>query len=211
MKRAIGIFSAALVMVAAASATPAFAQAPPGIDPAQIEGMIKAELDKAPQKEIQIEGICKITYKEIPSDPAELVKNNPQLQQYIPAGFNMDAMAKQYAPMIQEYLNKYLADIATFEAFVDLKFKSKKIPTGKYKMGLAFTGADIEGAQIYGEGLEKPIQIKFKTKVNPTPSATLVIELEKNEKEEKKGVEAVDIVTTFAKSAGKSISPIEKK
>ncbi len=206
MRRMLTTTIMAMLLVVGVT-TPAWAQAP---DPAMIEQMVREELDKIPDTVVEMDGLAKITYKAIPTDPAEIVKNNPQLAQRVPPGFNIDAMAKQYGPMIQEYLNKYLADIATFEALEDLKYRSKTIPKGKYTMGLEFSNADIVGAVIYGEGLKKPVAIRFKTKSTPMPEKELSLEMEENEKETKKGTPSFDIVAKFAKSTGKSAYPLKK-
>ena len=185
-------------------------QIPPNFTPEEIERRVREELDRVPEKTVEYEDLVKITYKPIPTDPKEIIKNNPQLAGQLPPNLNIDAYIKQYEPQIQEYLNKYMRDIATFEALEDLKFRSKRIPKGKYQLGLEFEGARIIGAVISSEDLKKPIAIRFKAGELDPPAKELRIELETDEKEEKKGRQAFRIMVKFNRGQGGAVNSIRK-
>lgn len=207
--RLLAVFVGGLSLSVVAVGVPeAHAQGMPSPD--EIERRVREELDRVPDKTVEFEGLAKVTYKPIPTDPKEIIKNNPQLAGQLPPNINIDAYIKQYEPQIQEYLNEYMKDIATFEALEDLKFRSKRIPKGKYQLGLEFVGAGIVGAVISGEGLKKPIAIRFKAGELDPPAKELSIELETDEKEEKKGRQAFRIMTKFNRGQGGSASSIRK-
>lgn len=141
-----------------------FAQGMPS--PQQIEAMIQQGLEQIPETTSEIEGLVKFTYKPIPTDPKDLAK---MAGSSLPAGLGSpEQLAKQYAPMIQKYLNKYLADAGTMEVAEGktLKLRSKTIPAGKHKFGFLVKGQVIKAMVIrYKEGdKEKSLKLGFKSK-----------------------------------------------
>jgi hypothetical protein len=76
----------------------------------------------------------------------------------------VDEYAKMYQAQITELLNEFLADMGKLEALVELKLKSKRIPVGEHKLGIAFEGERPVALVVSGDSLKKPIPITLKTR-----------------------------------------------
>jgi hypothetical protein len=139
-------------VIALGFSSPAFAQGRGGQQmpklpsPEEMEKKIGEFLDKCPTTSAELEGMCKLTYKEIPTSPDEIGKLiGEEYKNQIPKGVDIDAAMKQFQPQIQEALNKYLTEPKDwkFEALQDLKWKSKKIPQGVYKVTIQTDGENL--------------------------------------------------------------------
>lgn len=152
----------------------ASAQAPPGggLPPGmkmptreEIAERVRTILAASPEETIEITGVCKLTYKKVPTDPQRVAQ---LLGQQMGAGGvdpkMVDEYAKMYQAQITELLNEFLADMGKLEALVELKLKSKRIPVGEHKLGIAFEGERPVALVISGEALKKPIPITLKTR-----------------------------------------------
>lgn len=171
----IFVASAALCLVSA----PCFAQQMPS--PKEIDKRIQEELKKLPDATAELEGVCKFTYKPIPTSPKKVKELAggalpPQAQ-----GMNPDALIKQYLPMIQQTLMRNLKEAGTVEVTKAFKVRSKEVPTGKHKFGFAFKGTTIL-AMVISVKDQKPIVLKFKNKKVKAPVDELKIVLAKDKK-----------------------------
>ncbi|MDF1660809.1 MAG: hypothetical protein P1V97_03500 [Planctomycetota bacterium] len=172
-----------------------FAQGLPS--PKEIDRRIKEGLATLPDTTAELEGVLKFTYKAIPSDPKAIAKL-AGADQGLPPGMDIDAIAKQYGPMIQQKLNQHLQVAGTLEAFEEVKVKSKKISKGKHKFGFLFKGQSIAGMVIYVG--KKKVLLKFKSKGVKTPAEALKIVVERD----KKKTDRVHVGLAFLKQVSKS-------
>ncbi len=139
------------LFVALVFATPAYAQkgggaggnggqnAPKMPTKEEINTKIQELLKKCDTQTADLEGFGKLTYKAIPSSPEEVAKTlGDEYKAQLPKGADVEAFLKQYGQQIQDSLNEYLTTPEgwKFEAYEDLKWKSKKIPKGEYKVSL---------------------------------------------------------------------------
>lgn len=210
-------------LIAAALATPAFAQGAGGgaggIDPSkmpkpeEIKKKAKEFLEKAPEAKCELDGILKITYKAVPTDPKKIAEA-------LGKDMGADAKAKQsdieaglkmYQNQIQEVLNDVLKEAGTFEALCDIKIKSKTIKKGSYKFSLAFEG-EKPVAMIVDPDAKKPINIGLVAK-GGQEFPEVKIEAVQDPKKKEKFFLAVSFVRTLAKSPDCEAKPekTEKK
>lgn len=201
-----------------AVAAPAVAQAPPNIDPKQIKEKVKqgvAEvLAASEEKTVTLEGIVKITYKAMPTNPqkiAEILKQEGKLGQ-LPPNVDIDQYIGMFRDDITEMLNENLATLGTIEPLVPLKLRSKKLPVGSYPFGLAFEGERPVAFVITCEDEEvnkgKPLAIKLKT-ASVDLLDELAVELIEPKKQ-KEGKEKFDIRISFMRSLAQTKSSLER-
>jgi len=215
--RSGGLLAAALAF----GATGALAQGmPPGGMPTneeirqRIEEGIARVVEAAPEAEVEIEGIVKITYKQIPTNPeevAELLGQELGQGGQVPQGVDVDQMLNMYQGQITEVLNEHMRHLGTFEALVDLKVKSKDIPTGEWEFGIEFDGERPIALVIRGEDLPRrgrPIPIRLKTR-GVDMQDRLTLELDEPDEQEE-GEEEFDIVLAFLRFMAKTKSEIER-
>lgn len=205
-----------------ATASPALAQGkggPGGMNmpkPEDIQKKVGEFLDKCDTVVAESEGFCKLTYKAIPTSPDEIMKTiGDEYKDKIPKGYNIDDFLKAYQPQIQEYLNTYLAEAKgfKFEAFQDLKWKSKKIPKGEYKVSLVAEGEELKSIVFLPSGAEpkpgekpkkdagKNVPVHFKGKQQKDPFAKLHFEFKKVEK---KTDNSFELFSQFFRTEGKT-------
>lgn len=131
----------------------------------EIANKVRQVLAASPEETIEIPGVCKITYKKVPTDPhrvAELLGR--QMGQQLPPGVDIDQYVRMYQPQITELLNEFLADFGKIEALVELKVKSKRIPVGEHKLGLMFDGERPVALIVSSDALRRPVDIRLKTR-----------------------------------------------
>jgi hypothetical protein len=183
----------------------------------EIRAKVQQVLDASPEAIIEIEGIVKITYKAIPTDPAkvaELLGQQMQGGQQLPPGMDIEQLAKQYAPQITVFLNEALTNLGTFEALVPLKVKSKRIPVGKWPMGIEFDGDRPAAIAIRGTEDEplpddnKPIGLRLKTR-GADIQPELVMEF-KEPKRQKEGKEKFEIDLKFLRFQARTRTKVER-
>jgi hypothetical protein len=105
----------------------------------EINAKVQELLKKCDTQTAELEGFGKLTYKAIPSSPDEVAKTlGDEYKAQLPKGVDIEAFLKQYGQQIQDSLNEYLTTPEgwKFEAYEDLKWKSKKIPKGEYKVSV---------------------------------------------------------------------------
>ncbi len=212
------------VTLTALLVTPVFAQGggggmPQMPKPEEIERQAREFLSQAETKTAELEGFVKITYKAIPSSTEEIGKLvGEKYKDRIPkgSGVDIDAALKQYGPQIQEALNKYLTEPEgwKFEAVVDLKWKSKKIPKGEYKMSLEVDGEAVKTliltqAETKDEKGKKiaavAIPIHFKAdKKQEEPFPKLKFDVKGIEDKKTKEVKTFDVYTEFFRTSAKT-------
>lgn len=215
------------IALTALLAQPAFAQGGGGggmklPKPEEIEKQAKEFLSQAETKTAELEGFVKITYKAIPSSTDEIGKLvGEKYKDQIPKGVDIDAALKQYGPQIQEALNKYLNEPEgwKFEAVVDLKWKSKKIPKGEYKISLEVEGEVLKTmiltqAETKDEKGKKvaavAIPIHFKAdKQHAEPFGKLKFEVKGVEDKKTKEVKSFDAFCEFFRTSAKTTEPIK--
>lgn len=163
----------ALTLIAASIA---LGQVPPGggmPSKAEIEKRVNEEFEKLPDESSELEGV-KLTYKAIPSNPADVAKQAGQM----PPGVDPDQAAKQFGPMARPYIEKYLGKVGKLHVAKELKQKSAKIPEGEYTFGLVMEELTPIGVTISGGTLKAPVQVPIKAGNAPaTPFDKLKIEV----------------------------------
>ncbi len=206
-------------LLSAVLATPVLAQnPPPGLPPGfkmpsreEIRAQVQAVVAASEEETVEIEGVIKITYKKVPTDPNEVAKAlGKQMTggQALPPG--AEGMIKQFEPMIAEVLNESLGDIGKLEAKVELKLKSKRIPVGEWKIGLQFEGERPVALLITGDELNggKPVELRLKTRaVDPQPHLKIEI---KTPKDMPAGNEKFDLQLTFMRFEAKGKTKVER-
>lgn len=210
-------------LLSAVLATEVLAQNPPpggggGLPPGfkmpsreEIRAQVQAVVAASDEETIEIEGVIKIKYKKVPTDPNEVAKAlGKQMTggQALPPG--AEGMIKQFEPMIAEVLNESLGDIGKLEAKVELKLKSKRIPVGEWKIGLQVEGERPVALLITGDELNggKPVELRLKTRaVDPQPH--LKIEF-KTPKDMPAGNEKFDLQLTFMRFEAKGKTKVER-
>jgi hypothetical protein len=198
------------VLVALTLASPAFAQGGGGAGagaggmqmpkPEEIKKKAKEFLEKAPDATCELEGVLKITYKAVPTDPKKIAE---ALGKDLGAGAkakqsDIEAGLKMYAPQIQEVLNDVCHEAGTFEALCDIKVKSKTIKKGSYKFGFAFEG-ERPVAIVLDPDAKKPINIQLVSK-GGEEYPEVKIEAVQDKKKKEKFFLTVAFVRTLAKS-----------
>jgi len=205
--------AAALIPLAAASC---WGQAPPNIDPKALKEKVREGvaqvLAASEEKTITLEGIVKITYKEMPTDPkkiAEILQEQGSLGQ-LPPNTDIDQYIGMFQNDITEMLNENLANLGTIEALVPLKLRSKKIPVGTWEFGLAFEGERPVAIVIKGEELNKgkPVVLKLKTRAVDMQEK-LVLEI-KEPKKQKEGKEKFDIRIALLRSVAETKTELQR-
>jgi hypothetical protein len=148
------------VLIAVVFTTPAFAQKggnnggnsgnnmnqPHIPKPEEIQAAAKDILSKCETQTAELEGMAKLTYKAIPSSMDEILKQvGEKYAGQVPKGYDVDALLKQFGPQITDAMNAYLTepDGWSFVAAENLKWKSKKIPKGEYKVSLVVDGESL--------------------------------------------------------------------
>jgi hypothetical protein len=148
---------------------------PPGAmpTPQEIERRISEEFDKLPDRTSEIEG-AKLTYKAIPTDAAEALRQTGQL----PSGMDADELARHYGAMVRPSIEKYCGRVGKLALERPLKSGSVKIPPGEYTFGLVMQNLLPVAVAISGGALKAPLQVPLKQKNPPAaPHATAEIEL----------------------------------
>lgn len=192
----------------------ASAQAPPGggmnmPTREQIRERILAVLAASPEETITVEGVCRITYKKVMTDPQRVAQAlGQQMGGQVPAGVDIDQYIRAYQPQITELLNEFLADFGKFEALVDLKVKSKRIPRGEYRIGLAFEGERPLAFIISGGELRRPVDIRLKTRaIDMAPEVKLEFKTPNNMVA---GQEKFELQVDFLRFQARSKAKIER-
>lgn len=166
-----------LALAVAVGPRVAESQTPPSRQ--EIEKRIKEELDRLEDATSELEGTVKLTYKPIPTDPVDLVKNSGQL----PPGANADAMAKQYAPMARPYIEKYAGTLGKLKVEKEFKFKTTKVSPGEYTFGLIMDEFVPIAVAISGAPLKTAIQVPIRPGKPPTePFSALKVEVRPGKK-----------------------------
>jgi len=190
--------------------------------PEEIEKQAEQLLASCETLTAELDGFCKITYKAIPSSQEEIAKLvGEKYKDQVPKGVDVDAALKQFGPQIQEALNKYLTepDGWKFEALADLKWKSKKIPKGEYKISLEVDGealktmiltqpetTDEKGKKVKAVAI--PLHFKIDKK-QEQPFPKLKFEVTGVEDKKTKEVKSCDIQCEFFRTKSKTTEPVK--
>lgn len=210
--RRFGWFGAFLVVGGALLAQDAHAQAPPRMPSREeIAERVRQVLQAAPSTTIELPGVCKITYKQVPTDPRRIAQTlGQQMGGGVPAGVDIDQYVKMYEPQVTELLNEALQDVGKLEALVELKLKSKRIPPGEYKLSIICEGERPAALIISGDDLpnKRPVDIRFKTRgVELQPELKLEF---KTPKDMEEGKEKFDLLITFMRTEALSKTKLER-
>src|SRR5206468_3763704 len=157
-RRSLALTFAAALAVLAGGPSPVLSQVPPGgggggagaggiPSKQEIEKAIKDELDKIPETTTEL-GKVKISYKPVPSDPTETLKNSGKL----PPGMKPDQAAKQFAPMARPYVEKFLAEVGKLTTETEFKLKSTTIKPAEYTFGVVVSDPDMNPVAIVISG-----------------------------------------------------------
>ncbi|MCO5167973.1 MAG: hypothetical protein M9894_16640 [Planctomycetes bacterium] len=186
------------------------AQVPPNIPSReQIAEKVREVLAASPEETIELPGVCKITYKKIPTDPQRVAQLlGQQMGGQIPAGVDIDQYIRMYQPQITELLNEALTEFGKIEALVELKIMSKRIPVGEHKIGLVFDGERPEALVIGSEALRRPVAVSLKTRpVDLQPELKIEFKTDPNMRE---GQEKFELQLDFMRFQARSKSKIER-
>jgi hypothetical protein len=204
-RRSIALTFAAVLGILAGGPSIVLSQVPPGGGGAgagggipskqEIEKAIKEELDKIPETTTEL-GKVKISYKAVPSDPTEALKNSGKL----PPGMKPDQAAKQFAPMARPYVEKFLAEVGKLVTEQEFKLKSTTIKPAEYTFGIVVSDPDLSPVAIVisGKTLKAPIKLPLKPQAAPGSFDKLKVEI----KDGKKAGEEFTIEVGFAKGLG---------
>ena len=144
----------------------------------EIEKKVKEYLDGLPATDAEWQKI-KITYKPVPSDPAEVIKGTGA----VPAGGKADAAVKQYMPMAKPYIEKSMAEIGKLTNEPEFTAGKTKIVAGEYEFGIVLNDLTPVAIKISGKTLKAPAQVPLKATPAKTPYAKLAIEIKEGKKE----------------------------
>lgn len=182
-------------------------------DKAEIEKRIREAfpkvIEQSPEETLEVAGLCKLTYKKIPTDPkkiAQMLGKDITGGQQLPPGVDISQYAGMYQNEINSLLSDFMKDIGTIEVLKPIKVKSKTIPADKHKFGIVFEGDRPVALRIFNEDeekLKKPIDIPLKAKALDAMAPELKIEL-KEPKKQKEGKEKVEIQLAFMQVVAKS-------
>lgn len=195
----------------------ASAQMPPGGIPTKKEIIKKVKeafpklIEKSPEEKVEFEGLVKLKYKKIPTDPRKIAKllGKEVAGGQLPKGMDVDKLIGPYLPQIAAMLNEFLVDIGEFEALKEIHVRSKKIPVGKHRFGLVFHGEKPVGLRVFNKDkkvMKKPVLIRLKTKSTKLQDA-VTIKLKKPKKTKKGRVEA-DLYLACLRYKAKTKKPI---
>lgn len=175
----------------------------------EIAAKVRQVLAASPEETIELEGVCKITYKKVPTDPRRVAALlGEQMGGQLPPGADLDQYIRMYQPQITELLNEFLADFGKLEALVELKVKSKRIPVGEHRIGLVFDGERPVALVVSSEVLRRPVTIRLKTRpVDLQPE--LKIEF-KTADDMRAGEEKFDLRLDFMRFQAQSKSKVER-
>lgn len=132
----------------------------------EVDKKVQEGLSRLPPVTAELEGVCKLTYKAIPSSPERIIEMVGGKDK-LPPGVKPEQEIKQYMPVITQALQRNLAEAGEFEALVPIKVTGKTIPVGKHKYGFVFKDIVISAMAITVEGQKKPILIPFLSKSTP--------------------------------------------
>lgn len=216
--READVKNVSIAMLAAAAAvllSPSSANAQGMPTKAEIVKKIKEAfpklIEKSPEESIAFEGLVKLKYKKIPTDPKKIASILGQQigGGQLPKGMDIDKMIGPFLPQIAAMLNEFLVDIGEFEALKVIKVRSKKIPVGKHRFGLVFNGEKPVGLRVFNKDkkvMKKPVTIKLKTKSTKLQDA-VTIELKKPKKPKEGKIEA-DLFLACLRYKAKTKKPI---
>jgi hypothetical protein len=192
MRKMSMLFAAALVAgtIGSAVALPGGAGAPPpsgggsnGMpqmpSKQEIEKHIKDYLDSCSTADAEWQKV-KISYKQIPSDPTEVLKSTGAL----PQGAKGDAAMKQFMPMARPYIDKYMGELGTFTNDVEVSVGKVKLAPAQYTFGLVVQDLAPVQIKITGKGLKAPVTVPLKASAAKTPYAKLAIEVKEGKKDD---------------------------
>ena len=195
------LVAGAFLALGVLAAPAAHAQQPPNMPSreeilAKIQEAMPKLLERSPEESLEVAGVCKLTYKQIPTEPSKIAEalGEDLGGRQLPPGQKIDQYIGMFKNEITEALNEIMSNVGTFEALQPIKVKSKTIPVGEHRIGLVFEGEKPVGIRIFNEDpekLEKPIDIRLKTKsIDAQESLALQI---KEPKKQKEGAESFEI------------------
>lgn len=152
----------------------AVAQVPQMPTPEEIEARIEKEMDKLPTIKVE-DDVLEISYKQVPSDPKEIVKKAAGGQ--LPPGMDPEQAIKMYMPLARPYIAKAFGTIGKLKVKQDVKINSKKLPAGDYVFGLIMEGEYPVGVLISSETLRKPLKLPLKRAKAKTPFENLDVKV----------------------------------
>jgi hypothetical protein len=218
--RPFRLWLGATLLSAVALAGPAQAQGggqpPPGLPPGfkmpsneEIKQRVQQVIASSPEETIELTGVFKIKYKKVVTDPQKIAEQvGKQMGQGLPPGLDISPYLKQFEGQITEVLNESLQDFGKFEALVEVKIASKKIPVGEHKLGIQFEGERPKALIISSDALSKPVEIRLKTRpVDMQPELKIEV---KQPKDMKAGAEKVDLLLKFMRFEAQTKTKLER-
>jgi hypothetical protein len=176
------------LFLALALVTPAAAQGG-GYSPQDVPEQVPQEevakrvakiLDASPEATVEIDGVAKLTYRQIPTDvhavAVEFAKTLSSNQ--VPRGIDRDVYVRQYEPQIGRLLEERFVSVGTFEALAPLEIRRKDIPVGEYGLGLAFRKDRPVAFVLTGDDLPKGKPLALKLKLSRADEDTGALKLE---------------------------------
>lgn len=167
-------------------ATVVVAQGMPIPTPEQIDQQIATAIANLPlveaeEDEAAAEYAIDVRYRELPTDPVELVRSQ------VPAipGQDPAALARQFLPQALPRIQEHALDLGTLTCSQDLKVGRERIPAGEHTLGILFADGQYqpEALVIHGDALEEAVVIKLKTKASKETFDALKISIVGNRKD----------------------------
>ena len=217
MVEAKGILVGACAVALLVSGGQAWAQGGGIPDRKEIEKRVREAfpkvMEQSPEETLEIEGVVKVTYKKLPTDPKKIASALGKAvgeDMGLPPGIDLNQYIGMFEPQLTELLNEFLQDVGKFEALKPIQVKSKTIPAGEHRIGLVFEGERPVAVRIFNkdeEKMKKPIDVRLKTRSVDLQEA-LKIEL-KEPKKQKEGAEKFELYLNFLRFAAKSSAKLE--
>jgi hypothetical protein len=172
----------------------------------------------------ELEGLGRITYKAIPVNLDDVLKQLGQtLKDRLPSGTDPSVSMGQYRQQVVDGMNAYLTEPEgwKFEALDDLKWKSKKVAKGEYKLSLVTDGERIvmlvltQAPPAVAEGKKparapEPLRVSFKKeKAEKTPFAKLKLEIKGITDKKTEKVSSFDVRAEAMSTPSKSSDPFK--
>ena len=169
-------------------------------------------LEASPEETVEIEGIVRMTFKEIPTNPERIAEIlGEEYAGQIPAGVDINQLANMYSGQITEVLNEHLRVMGRMEALVDLKMRSRTIPQGTYEFGLEFEGERPVAFVIRGEDLDddgRPVAMRLQTRSVDLQDAVQIVLVEPRRQRE--GQEEFKVRIAFLRYVAQTSHELER-
>jgi hypothetical protein len=156
---------------------------PDPVAPEEIEHFVNEVFERAPEAEVEVDGLFHLTYRQVQADPMALAisftRQLPSNKQ--PRGVTPEVYARQFLPHMSRILQERLAQLGTLTALTALKVGSKRIPAGDHHFGLAYERDRPAAIVIHGVELRRPVTLALRLGAGEEERERLLIEVDLGE------------------------------